>query len=101
MDEEKAIGPRIEEARQQGGGRAVLRECLTIYSDPPAGEESPRTDCEHCDERRVCEIPRARRAGHARGQVQAVADRTGKGAPATVIVAPRAAMASSKALAKK
>jgi len=60
-DAKKELGPRIRVARDKS---AVERchECLTTYVEPPFGQESLWTGCEHCDERWACEDPDCKEA---------------------------------------
>jgi hypothetical protein len=43
-EEQKALGPRIKVARSKAAVERCF-ECLALYTDPPAGEESPWTGC--------------------------------------------------------
>jgi hypothetical protein len=60
-DAKKELGPRIRVARDKS---AVERchECLTTYAEPPFGQESLWTGCEHCDERWACDDPECKEA---------------------------------------
>ena len=100
-DEERALGPRIKVARSK---EAVERcfECLATYTDPPVGEESPWTGCDHCDARWVCGNL-ACKDELERHEVKCKLKRIAQEAAhqAAVMAAPRAASVPPKASAKK